>query len=225
MMYLITSGSRLYGTAREDSDHDIRGVYLESPEQIYGFRPSNTIEKKDPDTVIYPLKRFCHLALNANPNILEVLFADDRFRLQPATWFEPFLSIRRLFLSQQVRHTYGGYAHAQRKKVENGESPSKNTRQHLVEAHGYDTKYAAHSIRLLLQGKQILTQGDFSPTLMDNDLSLVLSVLHGHVEKDDFLELSRLLEQELHAVSSSLPLLPDQAQVEARLITAYKEYL
>lgn len=234
MKYFQTiAGSRLYGTNREDSDFDYRGVYLESEEQIFGLKQNKPIESKEPDVVIYPLKTFVHLALNANPNILEILFADQDYwrtnhTIGDHSFFEMFIAERHAFLSQRCRNTYTGYAHSQLKKVLNGEkSPTKNTRSHLIEKFGYDTKYAAHTARLLLQGKDILIHNDFNPTLQGEELEFVLSILNGGMSKEAFADWAYAMESAVrdHITPIKCPEHPNTELVQELLIRCYRTYL
>lgn len=74
------------------------------------------------DGVIYDIAKFFKLALNANPNILEVLFCDDqdiRF-ITPAG--EKLREARDLFLSKKVVWSYQGYAFSQMKRIKNHRS-------------------------------------------------------------------------------------------------------
>jgi predicted nucleotidyltransferase len=222
--FLVLSGSRLYGTHREDSDYDYRGVYLEPIEELFGFQQSKNYERKEPDTAIYPLKSFLHLALQGNPNILEVLFAHRDYWMtneMAHQFFYPFITLRHEFLSQRCRKTYGGYAYSQLKKVINKESPSKNTRQHLIEKNGYDTKYAAHTIRLLLQGIDILRWGDFNPTLDPTDLEDIKNILNGDLSLEEFTEEAKGWMSVLSDVVTALPERPDERRIEQVLIECY----
>lgn len=226
--FLITAGSHLYGTNRPDSDLDIRGVYLESPEQIYGLKEARVIEKKDPDTAVYPLKKFVHLALQGNPNILEILFARSEYwilSIAEKEFFMPFVEYRYKFLSQRVRHTYIGYAKSQLYKIADGKSPTKNTRSHLIEKFGYDTKYAMHTIRLLIQVESILTHGDFDPTFYGQDLDNLIGVLNGDMSKEGFIDYASDLIRKIDSLPSDLSCEPDTDFIEGLLIDTYRRYL
>ncbi len=225
--FTVVAGSRLYGTHRPDSDYDFRGVYLESKEQILGLHEAQTIETKEPDTVYYPLKSFIRLALANNPNILEILFATEEYRVERegCEFFRPFLAHRHAFLSQRARNTYMGYAYSQLKKVEEGKSPTKNTRQHLIEQFGYDTKYAAHTMRLLNQGMDILLTGNFDPTLSGYVLQYTKQVLAGEWKKEEFITWAYEMIHALKHVVVELPWEPDTQLIESLVIQCYEEYL
>jgi predicted nucleotidyltransferase len=114
------AGSRLYGTHREDSDHDIRGVCLAPISAVIGLDPTfEQLEETEPaDRVLTELRKFLSLALNNNPNILDTLFAPpDMWREATEEW-EDIYRLRHSVLSQKVRKTYVGYANAQLQRIE-----------------------------------------------------------------------------------------------------------
>lgn len=118
VIFKTIAGSHLYGTARPDSDIDIRGVCLPPMEALLGLARFEQHEVPNEDTVIYDLRKFCRLALKANPNILEMLFVPEDAILEIDEYGEQLLENRMLFLSTRVVHTYSGYAFAQLKRIE-----------------------------------------------------------------------------------------------------------
>jgi hypothetical protein len=76
-IHKIWAGSRLYGTARPDSDWDLRDVCLMPLEALLGLMRFDQYQRHsdEEDTCIYGLTRFFALALDANPNILDILCA------------------------------------------------------------------------------------------------------------------------------------------------------
>ncbi len=63
-IHSIVAGSRLYGTARPDSDIDIRGVCLAPPEVLLGLTGFQQYQgDSENDLVIYELRRFCSLSI------------------------------------------------------------------------------------------------------------------------------------------------------------------
>ena len=59
--FLSISGSRLYGTARPESDFDYRGFVVPPFEYLVGDRNFNDTELPGADHKVYALKRFLHL--------------------------------------------------------------------------------------------------------------------------------------------------------------------
>lgn len=120
-IYLTVSGSRSYGTNDEHSDTDIRGVCVPKNKQYYYGYGLKTFEQKeggfDDDRVIYDLRKFIKLAVDNNPNILELLFTDERFWLKTSTTFFKLYENRHKFLSKNVKHRFLGYAWSQLNRI------------------------------------------------------------------------------------------------------------
>lgn len=118
---LTYGGSHAYGTNIEDSDIDIRGIYLNTPKHILGvFKtdPEQYIDNET-DTCIYSMEKAFKLLSECNPNIIEILgcresdyfILDDIGRL--------LIDNRELFLSKRAYYTFGSYAQSQLTKLEN----------------------------------------------------------------------------------------------------------
>ena len=66
------SGSHAYGLNTETSDVDKRGVFLMKEDHYLGLRYVEQINDEKNDITYYELRRFLQLALQGNPNILEL---------------------------------------------------------------------------------------------------------------------------------------------------------
>ena len=120
LIFKTIAGSYLYGTNTPESDTDIRGVCHQTAESLIGLTGFEQYQDGKTDTTVYGLNKFCQLAAQCNPNIVELLFAP----LLPATcltytqdWLD-LLEIKSAFLSRRARHTFTGYAFAQMKRIE-----------------------------------------------------------------------------------------------------------
>jgi len=69
------------------------------------------------DLCVYSIHKYVALAANANPNVLELLFLDDRDVLFTTPAWDRLREHRDLFLSKKCRHTYTGYAMSQLKRI------------------------------------------------------------------------------------------------------------
>jgi len=76
-MLLGVSGSYGYGTNRDDSDLDFRGVTLNLPSDLIGMTSFEQYVDANTDTVIYSFNKFIELVLNCNPNTIEILGLDQ----------------------------------------------------------------------------------------------------------------------------------------------------
>lgn len=179
------TGSHLYGTNTPTSDKDYVGVFMPCEEELLGLRGEHIIEDRtnksssgkrntpdDTDCVWYSLHKFAELARQNNPNIIELFFAPERNIVFASQMGKELLVYRDLFLSTRCYNTFRGYAESQRHKLER-KGKNMTGRKELAVAHGYDTKFGMHLVRLLIQGTQLLTEGfikfplEHARTLMD----------------------------------------------------------
>lgn len=119
-IFCTIHGSLAYGTAREGSDIDIRGIAI-PPVREYNFgildQFHQAIFNEPYDTTIFGLRKFVELSINANPNALEIIFTDPSDHLFVNDIGQSLLDIRDLFLSKKCRFSLGGYAMAQLKRI------------------------------------------------------------------------------------------------------------
>ena len=71
LLFEAISGSRAYGTNKETSDTDYRGVYILPLDNLLGFEYIEQVSDATNDAVYYELGRFLHLLQTQNPNIIE----------------------------------------------------------------------------------------------------------------------------------------------------------
>jgi len=147
-IFLAVTGSHAYGMARPTSDVDIRGAavvprdvrdsfYLNfdqftaatqqgpwGPNSEFALKQMEHHETAGPcyrgetDLCVYSLTKMIALAANNNPNVLELLFMDNRDVLFATGKWEEILEGRDLFLSKKCRHSYTGYAMSQLKRIQ-----------------------------------------------------------------------------------------------------------
>ena len=119
VIYLTLSGSRGYGTNNENSDNDLRGVLIEDKKYLFGLKPFEQFEDIPSDTVIYGLKKFVRLCADANPNALELLGVDDDCIVLMTEKGRILRENSGLFLSKKVIGSFGNYATAQLRRLQN----------------------------------------------------------------------------------------------------------
>jgi uncharacterized protein len=120
-IYRVVHGSRAYGTHRPDSDRDEKGVCIPTdPSYYFG---SKNFEQKDKgwsdnnDRVIYDIRKFFNLALSCNPNIIEILYADESDIIDMDDLGEELRANRDMFLSRAAARTFVGYAVSQLHRI------------------------------------------------------------------------------------------------------------
>lgn len=119
IILLGLGGSYAYGTNTEDSDVDVRGIALNSKEEILLARPFEQVIDNVTDTTVYSFAKMMKLLTDANPNVLEMLFLEPEQYLYLSPVGQELLDKRNMFLSKKVIHTFGGYARAQLSRLDN----------------------------------------------------------------------------------------------------------
>ena len=119
IMLLGVSGSYGYGTNREGSDIDLRGVTLNLPSDLIGLTSFEQYEDAITDTVIYSFNKLVSLLLNCNPNTIEILGLDDDQYVIKTSAGQELLDQRQLFLSKRAAASFGHYADAQLRRLQN----------------------------------------------------------------------------------------------------------
>ena len=112
-------GSHAYGTDVETSDLDIRGCALNSKEEILTNRNFEQYVSSETDTTIYSFNKLISLLSNCNPNVIELLGLKPEHYLVMTDTGKELLDNRKLFLSKKAVHSFGGYANAQLRRLDN----------------------------------------------------------------------------------------------------------
>ena len=119
IMLLGLSGSYGYGTNREDSDVDFRGVAMQQPSDILGLTDFEQYVDTGTDTVVYGFNKLVKLLLDCNPNSCEILgLPRDKYMIISPLG-EKLLENQSLFLSKRAIKAFGGYASAQLRRLQN----------------------------------------------------------------------------------------------------------
>ena len=119
IMLLGVSGSYGYGTNREGSDVDLRGVTLSLPSDLLGLTEFEQFEDRNTDTVVYSFNKLVSLLLSCNPNTIEILGLDEDQYLIRTELGQELLDNRHLFLSKRAAASFGHYADAQLRRLQN----------------------------------------------------------------------------------------------------------
>jgi len=123
----VRVGSRLYGTSTPESDEDFVGIFLPPVEYLIGLRRVNEVNagvtakgengkntKDAIDFTCYTLEKFARLALENNPNILEVLFVNKENIVYWHPLGAALLKMRYKFLSKCIKQRFLNYALSQK---------------------------------------------------------------------------------------------------------------
>lgn len=144
IILLGLGGSYSYGTDNEDSDIDIRGVMLDRKSDLIGMTSYEQYVDNNTDTVIYAFHKMITLLLNSNPNALELLGLKPEHYLYLNPVGQRLLENSGLFLSKRAIQSFGGYADAQLRRLQNALArdsyPQSEREQHIFRS----VKHAMH---------------------------------------------------------------------------------
>lgn len=119
IMILTLGGSHAYGMAQEGSDLDVRGIALNSKEEILLGTDFEQVVNVETDTTIYSFNKMIQLLISNNPNTIEILGCKLEHYLHVTEIGKELLDNRKMFLSKICIHTFGGYAGSQLRRIEN----------------------------------------------------------------------------------------------------------
>lgn len=124
-LFLIVSGSIAYGTNLPTSDIDIRGVFIQSIDDILGNKYLEQINDDNNDIVIYEVRRFLELLEKNNPTVLELLNAPEDCIYFKDPVFDLILNNSNKFITKICANSFGGYARMQIQKAK-GQNKKQN---------------------------------------------------------------------------------------------------
>jgi hypothetical protein len=228
---LCEVGSRAHGLTLESTDdRDLLGISIEPREYVIGLKRWETSVVRthadgspipegersgpgDTDLTVHSLRKFVSLALNGNPTIISLFWAKPVERPSGIGTVLRALGPRYL-LSRRALNAYLGYLKQQRERLLGQRGQKRSNRPELVEAHGYDTKYAAHALRLGWQGEELATTGKLSLPMKPDEREVLLEVRRGGLSLTEVVEAIEEAEDHLlrlrDSKSTSLVVLPEQ---------------
>ena len=241
-----TVGSTVHGLHHGgQDDRDEMAVFVEPPEYLlglarargikgglYGFE--HYVERTQPegvrsgpgdlDLVAYSLRKYMRLALKGHPTILLLLFVPEALIETKTILGDELRSLAPAILSQRAGRGYLGYLHGQKERLLGVRGQKRVNRPELVEAHGYDTKYAMHAARLGYQGLELLETGRVTLPMSEPERSRVMAIRTGERTLDEAIEEIDEVERRLGEAleRTSLPAAPDRTTVDRFLVDAHR---
>lgn len=201
------TGSVAYGLNTENSDVDIKGVYLLPTKEVLSlrFNPEKTTKDHvDPDWVYHEVGKFMKLVISGNPTVTELLYLNDYTTLTPVG--QMLIDNRSYFLSHDaIMNAYRGYAFSQAKRLNN------RTEQGLD---GF-AKHTRHCFRLLMQARQLLETGTLDVRVTPQQREYLFEM--GEKTADEVVEEFMRQDREFENVKSILPEKPDMDKLNALL--------
>jgi uncharacterized protein len=209
----VVVGSRAYGLDVPGSDHDRRGVFVTPARDLWPLtKPPTHRDGPADEQFSWEFERFCTLALQANPTVLEVLWSPLIEIITPDG--TALRDIRTAFLSRHVADTYGAYARDQLRRVDARRARTGETNH----------KQAMHMIRLLLAGAHVLRTGDVLVDVRPLRARL-LAIKHGEIAWSAVTAWVEDLQADLAAAAASttLPEHPDRNAIDQLLFRVRRE--
>jgi predicted nucleotidyltransferase len=246
VQYETIMGSVAYGVSSDTSDMDVYGWAIPPKEDVFphlggeisGFgRQRKRFEQfqehhiKDPDALsgrgrdydltIFGIVKFFQLAMENNPNVIDSLFTPATCVLHGTRVGNLVRENRRLFLHRGAWPKFKGYAYSQLHKLSSKEPKGK--RAELVAAHGFDTKYAYHVVRLLGEAEQILVEGDID---LQRDNDRLKAIRRGEWTEDRLRQWAADKEADLERAyaASQLTAVPDEDKLRGLLLNCLEEH-
>lgn len=150
VILLGLAGSYSYGTNIKGSDIDVRGITLNQKSDLIGLTQFEQYVDDNTDTVIYAFNKMITLLLSCNPNTIELLGLNPEHYLYLNDIGQMLLDNKKLFLSRRAIQSFGGYADAQLKRLQNALArdtfPQSEKELHIFNSvknamHGFNTSY------------------------------------------------------------------------------------
>ena len=207
-------------------DKDIMAVCIPPKDYFYGLknygsRGTQEIKKDEWDIVIYEIRKFISLLSKGNPNVLSMLWLDEEFILFQTDEGKYLREKRDLFVGRHVYHSFVGYAQSQLYKMEHlaCQGYMGEKRKRLVEKFGYDTKNAAHLIRLMRMAIEFLQTGFLIVKRPDREE--LLGIKKGQWTLEQIKQEAEILFQKAKDAyeKSPLPQKPDELAINELCVT------
>ncbi len=233
LIHLFVGGSELHGAKVHGTDDlDIYGLYVEPPEMVVGLDSmphfvwstagnERRNGPKDVDVTLYSLKKWAGLACKGNPTALHFLFAESV--VHSAIWSE-VVHNRRIFLARTFVKPFLGFADDQLRRMAGTKGRGKKgQRPEIEKEYSYDVKAGMHTLRLLYECKELLSEGTI--TLPRPEREFLIRVRTGKYSMEKVIAMAHKLfaECEDAARSSSLPDRVDRAAISLLLTNSYRK--
>ena len=154
-LLIVIRGSQAYGTATPTSDTDYAGIYIQTMDDILGFRYKDQINDDKNDTVFYEIRRFIDLLSSNNPTILELLNTPEDCIIFKDPVIDEILEHKHKFITKVCAKSFGGYAIQQIKKAR-GQDKKQNWEKEKV------TRKNVLDFCYVIEGEQTVSWKDWN---------------------------------------------------------------
>ncbi len=212
-------GSTAYGLSTPESDVDMAGIYAVDTVELFGLKqPVETYVTKNPDTTMHEARKFCALAKQCNPSILELLWL-GAYEQQTSLGYSLIVLRNRFLSARRAKDAYLGYATQQMKRMQIAADGSKEQRQRKL------AKHARHVARLLYQGYQLYRTSTLPVKLPNAGLIREIGEAAGEGDMGPLRRFFSSHEAKFNANPSPLPDEPDLQVIDNWLYEVRMSYL
>jgi predicted nucleotidyltransferase len=242
--YIVIMGSEAYACSTDISDKDIYGFAIPPKEDVFphlrgeviGFgKQHNRFEnwqehhvedeesRRNYDFSIFSIVKYFDLCMQNNPNMLDSLFVPQRCILHATRVAQLIRESRKTFLHKGCWHKFKGYAYSQLHKMSTKSPDAGSRRVGLIEKYGFDVKFAAHVVRLMLEVEQVLAEQDLD---LERNGDLLRAIRRGEWTQEKIKEFFGQKEKELETLynTSTLPYKPDEAKIKDLLLRVLEQH-
>lgn len=238
--YLAITGSESYGMQTDGSDLDLVGWSIPPKEilfphlagHIQSFLDAPKFELyqqhhvKDPDALggkgrevdvsVYNVARYFKLLLSNNPNAIDSIFVPQNCIIHCTLIGNMVRERRKDFLHRGIWTSLKGYSYSQLHQMTSKNPKPGSKRFENRQEMGYDTKFASHTVRLLLEGEQLLLEGDLD---LQRNKEMLKSIRRGEWTQEKVFEWAGMKERQLEGAldKSPLPIKPQTEKVKQLL--------
>lgn len=195
----IAHGTHIPSTDPDSIDDiDYMSIVVPKLEHYFGIKQHQETRETfidEHDLVEYELRKYMGLLLKCNPNVLSLLWLPEKHYIFKNESGQDLIDHRSIFVSKIAFDSFYGYAYSQIKHAGKigGRGFRGQKRTELVDRYGYDTKNAAHCIRLINMGTEFLQTGILNIDRSKIDADLLFSIKKGAWSFDKFVSESTSL--------------------------------
>jgi len=213
-------------------DKDIMSICIPSIDYYYGLnqygsRGTKEIMFNEWDVVIYDFHKFIRLLIKGNPNVLTMLWLEDKHYIKLTEIGKRIVDNRDMFVSKDVYYSFVGYAKGQLHRMTHGANLGYMgaKRKQLVEKFGYDCKNASHLVRLLRMAVEFMNDGELIVE-RKHDATELLDIKKGKWKLEKVKQYADHLFQlaDYSYAKSELPRYVDADKINAFCVSLLQDY-
>lgn len=205
LMMLSLAGSRGYRLHTDDSDYDFFAVVMPPMSAIIGVEPweSYTYTGKSDifDLKVYSPRKYMEMCMKGSIISLEPLFMPTVHCHQ---WMHPWVQQAEKFVTKSTISSILGYTTSMLRRFTDRDAALQGEkRRRLIDTYGYDCSAAAHCLRWLWMGWELLFTDSrkLDPTMGNSPMrDVVMRIKRGEMSVED---VTTLIEDYFHPLEES----------------------